>query len=406
MCALAPPGSRCWTKGFPVRKATILANLLVVVGLSACGAAPPTPTAQPEPTAAAVIPSPTLIPTASPAPPTVSPTLALPTETPTPAPPTETPVPPTATPQPVEGTLALPKGALSTRPFAVMIDNHPDAYPQTGLDKAAVVFEALAEFGITRYMAIFAPGISPETEVLGPVRSARSYFVEWAKGFRAVYGHAGGSPEGLLLAETSIEIINMDALRGDTRDVFYRSSARAAPHNLYTDSTRMAAFADGKQNPAAAADLAEIGFLYKSAAEPSARPASQELSYFFIYPEQYVGWVYDPAQNDYLRFRAGRPYVDARTGEQLRFTNIVVMEVPEKPIPGDPKGRIEQQVIGQGPARLYVDGVEQEITWQKDAGFAQLRFYTLDGAEVQLNPGSLWIAAVPTLQNLTVKGGQ
>ena len=88
------------------------------------------------------------------------------------------------------------RGTLTKRPYAVMIDNHPDAYPQTGLDHALVVFEALAEFGITRFMAIYAPGIGPDAPAIGPVRSARLYYVQWAMGFGTLYAHAGGSPQG------------------------------------------------------------------------------------------------------------------------------------------------------------------------------------------------------------------
>jgi hypothetical protein len=284
--------------------------------------------------------------------------------------------------------------------MAVMIDNHPDAYPQSGLSGAAIVFEALAEFGITRYMAVFVPGVSPELAVIGPVRSARSYYVEWAKGLRAIYSHAGGSPEGLLLAETSIEIINNDGLRGVSGPYFRRSGERLAPHNLYTDSASIAAFAASRKLETP--DLSEIGFLLKPEAATDQRPASQRLSYFFIYPQAYVGWSYDPASNDYFYFRASKPHIDSSTGAQLHVKNLVVMEVPESPIPGDPKGRIEQQVIGEGKARIFRDGAVTEATWRKGAGFAQLRFYAADGSEIPMNPGAVWIAAIPTMANLTV----
>jgi hypothetical protein len=373
--------------------------LLLLSALAGCASstAPsgPTPAATPAAVSTGTplaTPVPTLPPSATPAP-----TEALPTSTP--APPTATP----ATAAPISGSLALVRGSLTSRPFAVMLDNHPDAYPQVGMDGAVLVFEALAEFGITRYMAVFAPGISPELDEIGPVRSARPYYVEWAKGLRAVYNHAGGSPEGLLLAQTSIEIINNDALRGVSSPYFRRSAERAAPHNLYTDSANIAAFAasSGTETP----DLSEVGFLFKSEAPSAQRPTSQRLSYFFIYRETYVGWSYDPTSNDYLYFRGSKPHVDQISGKQLRFKNLVIMEVPEAPIPGDPKGRIEQQVIGKGKARVFRDGTMTEASWGKDAGFAQLRFYTADGNEVLMNPGAVWIAAVPSLDNLTVEGG-
>ncbi len=96
---------------------------------------------------------------------------------------------------------SLPRGALTKRPWMVMIDNHPDAYPQSGLDKAAVVFEGLAEYGITRYIATYADGLTPNATQIGPVRSTRVYFAQWAMGFHPLYAHAGGSPDGLKLVE-------------------------------------------------------------------------------------------------------------------------------------------------------------------------------------------------------------
>jgi hypothetical protein len=299
--------------------------------------------------------------------------------------------------------LTVPRGSVTARPFVVMLDNHPDAYPQTGMNQAPIVFEALAEYGITRYMAVFVPGVSPALQTIGPVRSARAYFVEYAKGLRGIYVHAGGSPEGLLLAETSVEIQNMDALRKNASAYFRRAKERAAPHNLYTSSAELAAFAAAQKGPAP--DLREIGFLYKEEAPVVQRPAAQSLSYFFIYRESYVAWSYDRASNSYLYFRQKRPHVDAATGQQLRFKNVVVLEVPERPIPGDPKKRIEQEVVGEGAARVFIDGTVVEGTWRKGAGFAQLQLYGRDGAELALNPGPVWIAAIPSLKNLTVKGG-
>jgi hypothetical protein len=306
------------------------------------------------------------------------------------------------TPGPVSARqLSLPRGSLTARPYTVMIDNHPGAYPQTGLNQAPLVFEALAEYGITRYMAVFVTGVNPELKTIGPVRSARSYFVEWAKGLRGVYSHAGGSPDSLTMAQTSIEILDMDALRRDGSAFFRRSAQRKAPHNLYTSSADIAAFATTK--PGEAPDLREIGFLLKADAPAAQRPARQRISYHFIYKETFVAWTYDKATNSYLYWRQRRPHVDAATGEQLRFRNLIVMEVPERPIPGDPKKRIEQQVIGEGAARIFLDGQVIQATWRKGAGFAQLQFFGADGREIALNSGSVWIAALPSLRNLVVE---
>jgi hypothetical protein len=263
-----------------------------------------------------------------------------------------------------------------------------------------VVFEALAEFGVTRFMAVYAPGITPDAPQIGPIRSTRLYFAQWAMGFHALYAHAGGSPQGLELVENTDQLINLDALKEANSGYFARSSDRDAPHNLYTSSATLqrAAKALG------VADMAqpELGFLFKSDAPEAQRPAAQKISYFFIYPEDDAGWSYDPQTDGYLRLRRGKPARDAATNQQLWAKDVVVLEVKEAPLADDPKGRIEQTVVGSGRARVFMDGIEREVTWRKDAPEAQLRFFD-DSAETQLNAGPIWIVALPSLDNLTVK---
>lgn len=373
------------------RTRTVL--LLVMLALlTACSSrsVPPAPAAV-QPTTA---PSPTA--TATPHP------TATTTPSPTPTP-TATPFP-TATPQPIvdplTGAPALGRGTATTRPYIVMIDNHPDAYPQTGLDHAAVVVEALAEYGITRFMAVYVPGITPEADAIGPVRSTRTYFVQWAMGFHALYAHAGGSPEGLRLAESTDQLINLDALQKKAQPYFARIRSRAAPHNLYTSSADLErALADF-----GGTDFADptLGFVFKEDNTPDQRPASQRLSYYFLYKQFPVGWIYDPENNGYWRLWRGRPAVDGATGEQLWMKNVVVIEVAERRIPGDDKARIEQDVIGEGRGRLFMDGVEIEITWHKNAPEEPLQFFDGD-QEVSFNAGPIWIAAIPSLDNLTVQ---
>jgi len=366
------------------------------LALTACGGQPSAP-------ALAAI-----APTAAPAPVTSAPTLP-PAATLTPTA-TSSPPAPTAAPQPSATTLpssvtptgapGLARGALVRRPIIAMIDNHPDAYPQTGLDRAAVVFEALAEFGVTRFMAVYAPGITPDAPQVGPIRSTRLYFAQWALGFHALYAHAGGSPQGLELVENTDQLINLDALKQANSGYFARSSDRDAPHNLYTSSATLqrAATALG------VADLAQpdLGFLFKSDAPAAQRPAAQQIGYFFIYPEDDAGWSYDPQTNGYLRLRRGKPARDAATNKQLWAKDVVVLEIKESPLANDPKGRIEQTVVGSGRARAFMDGIEREVTWRKDTPAAQLRFFE-DSTETQLNAGPVWIVALPSLDNLTVK---
>lgn len=303
---------------------------------------------------------------------------------------------PTPTPQRV-----LERGNVPQRLVAVMIDNHINAYPQTGLDKAVCVVEALVEAGITRYMSVYAPGISPHAEAIGPVRSTRDYFVQWARGFNAVFAHAGGSPTSLELLADVTEVADMDA---ETNDYFYRSTLREAPHNLYTDSNLIQSFITAYG--VAAFNPAPQGFLFKQDMPLEQRPDNQHLTYYFIYADQSAGWVYDKETNGYLRLLRGLPHLDARSGEQLWFKNVVVMEVQETPIVGDTEGRIELGVVGEGRARLFADGVEREIRWYKPAAAEPLRFYYPTSQEVSFNPGPVWVAVIPTLEHLIMTGGE
>jgi hypothetical protein len=337
-----------------------------------------------------------------------SPIVVAATATPTAAPaataaPTNTTVP-TATPNPIAdpitGAPALARGQVTQRPWVVMIDNHPDAYPQSGLDDAAVVFEALAEYGVTRFMAVYAPGITPETDKIGPVRSTRIYFAQWAMGFHGVYAHAGGSPTGLELVERTGELINLDALRADGLAYFVRDSDRFAPHNLFTSSANLEqATADFN---ATDFDDDQVGFIFKTDAAKSQRPENGAFSYYFIYKEDSAGWTYDRETNGYLRLRRNKPARDADSGDQLWTKNVVVMEVKEQKIAGDNAGRIEQEVIGTGKARLFVDGLEREVTWRKERAELPLRFYLANGNEIEFNAGPVWIAAIPSMEHLTV----
>lgn len=349
--------------------APLACGALLIALLTPAGAAPAAPAAKPKPTATPV--APTLAPA------------------------------PTPAPDPAASAPSFARGALTKRPYAVMIDNHPNAYPQTGLDHALVVFEALAEFGITRFMAVYAPGIGPDAPAIGPVRSARLYYVEWAMGFGTLYAHAGGSPQGLALAQSTDKIVNLDALHRGGGAYFGRSKKRFAPHNLFTSSADLASAA--AKLKVADFNQPDVGFLFKADAPEEARPAAQSLSYFFLYKQDSAGWTYDPATNSYLRLRRGKPARDAASGEQLRTRNVVVIEVKERKIAGDKKGRIEQDVVGSGAAKLFQDGTAQDITWQKDSPAAPLRFLTADGNEVRFNAGQIWIVALPAISNLTVK---
>lgn len=362
-------------------------SLCSLLWLVACGGTPaaelPTAVVPPANTAT---PMPTIVAATATPQPTLAPTVVA----------TET-----AVPMPDDlMVIPLVRGQVNKRPFMMMIDNHPDAYPQSGLNRASVVFEALAEYGITRFMAVFPGELTADERRLGPVRSARLYFVQWAMGFGAYYAHAGGSPAGLELAQSTTEIINLDALRNDASPYFFRvdTDTRFAPHNLYTSGALLQERVAVETQPYTRTD---VGFRYRLAAPADQRGAAQSFSYFFLYDDAPVGWLYDPASNNYFRTRFGKAAIDEVSSAQLSTQNVVVMQVEEAPIEGDPKSRIDQKVIGTGKAILYRDGLREEITWQKDDAVSPLRFLDAGGKDVQFTAGQIWISAVPDLANIS-----
>ena len=310
------------------------------------------------------------------------------------------------------GDATLPRGGVFNHPITVMIDNHVDAVPQSGFNNAAVVFEALAEGGITRFMMVFN-GDAFTPNAIGPVRSTRLYFGQLAMGFKAVHVHAGGSPQGLALMANSTQSIDIDALRRGNGGPFYRTLTNVAPHNLFTSANGLNARiiqkgvgsiqpavidANGVAQPVADPD---VGYLYRDDSDAATRPTGQHISYYFL--NRYTGatWVYDPTTNSYGRTVDGKIARDANTKNQITVKNLIVMEVPSQRIMGDPKGRMDVEVIGKGPAVIYQDGLVFDVEWRKENAESPLRFYYLDGVtEVTMVRGQMWITVLPTLTHL------
>lgn len=388
-----------------VRRLTLLS--LLTTTLAACAGPPAVPVAQLEVTqppcndqasTTCPSPSPSAAPTAT-VEPTIAPTTA-PTATSEPTAEPTVAVEPTPVPDVslVTGENTFARGAITKRPWMVMIDNHPSAYPQSGMDRAAVVFEGLAEYGITRFIALYTDGITPDLDEIGPVRSTRLYFAQWAMGFHPVYAHAGGSPDGVQASETTDQFINFEALQ--QKQYTWRDPQRIAPHNLYTRSSLLRAFADNK----GVSNFADpsVGYLFNTIPTADAIEATR-INYFFLDRSSRAGFTYDPASNGYHRTMRGQAHMDRVTGKQLWTRNVVVMQVHEAARAGDAKQRIDQQVIGTGSAQIFFAGRRIPGTWRKETEAAPLRFYDPAGNEIVFNAGPIWIAAIPTLERLTVE---
>ncbi len=285
------------------------------------------------------------------------------------------------------------KGEENLRPLAVMIDNHIDARPPAGLAKANLVIEAEAEGGITRYLAFFVS--EEKIKKIGPVRSARPYFVDWARELDALYVHVGGSPVALAkMARENILHIN-EFYQGD---YFWRDPQRARPHNVFTSTVNLRKYLKNK-NIDQKANF--FPWLFKDDIKLELRPASSTIMVGYWQTGYEVKWEYNRKDNNYLRYVGGQLLKDA-VGEDIVAKNIIIQFVPAKVI--DEEKRLKMEIVGQGKCWVCLDGICQPGQWRKKGISARTRFYNQDGHEFYFNRGCTWIeVARPGLVEVKIK---
>ncbi len=264
---------------------------------------------------------------------------------------------------------------------AVMIENSPDARPQSGLKEAGVVFEAIAEGGITRFVALYQ---EDKPSLIGPVRSLRPYYLDWAAGFDASIAHVGGSPEAL-----------NEVRSGRYRDIdqffnagtYWRSTDRYAPHNVYTNSKRLDAL--NKQKGYTSSKF--TGFSRhdgKAATEPNATKVTVTLSG----PAFNTGYTYDAKQNNYKRQLAGSPHNDREKG-QITPDVVIALKVNQA------NGYYRNvTTVGSGEVIIFQNGTVTKGTWSKTGKKDPLTFKDTEGNDIPLNRGQTWVVAVPNGQ--------
>ncbi|HTM69195.1 MAG TPA: DUF3048 domain-containing protein [Candidatus Binatia bacterium] len=306
-------------------------------------------------------------------------------------------IPPSAPAAPVEGAaaptrrrlidgVAVPADAPEpTGYFAAAIDNLSVARPQSGIAKASLVFEAPVEGGITRFLAVFAEG--EKVDRIGPVRSARPYFLDWAAEFDAMFVHVGGSPEALdKLRDYGMRDLN-EFFAGA---YFWRDPARSAPHNAYTSLDRLEEADKKRFSDRKAPEFASWRF--KDDAPENERPEEAKVAIEYGDPRMDVSWTYDRASNAWRRSQGGRTK-DA-DGTAILSKNIVVQYTKVSVI--DDVGRRKIATVGEGDALIALDGMAVHGTWRKDERTSRTRFYDASGNQIRFNAGQTWIEVVPT----------
>jgi hypothetical protein len=307
------------------------------------------------------------------------------------------------------------KQALWTkrRPLGIMVENSVDARPQSGLSNADVIFEAVAEGGVTRFLAIF---YCQDAKIVGPVRSARVYFIDFLGGFGAypLYAHVGGAnTPGPADALGQIEDMEW-AVYNDLNQfsigfpTYWRDYERlpnvATEHTMYSTTEKL--WSEGvkrgltnvdKEGEAWDKDFAP--WLFKEEAKKKSSQTSK-ISYGFWDSQKSfdVAWSYDAKANSYLRSNAGKKHLDKNTGEQLSVKNLVVAQMDESVArDGYDQGQhLLYGTKGEGPALIFQDGGVIEGRWQKKDRFSQIVFVNENDEEIKFNRGPIWISVIPT----------
>ncbi|MCA9372144.1 DUF3048 domain-containing protein [Candidatus Woesebacteria bacterium] len=313
----------------------------------------------------------------------------------------------------------------SRRPLGVMVENHVEARPQSGLSQADIVHEAVAEGGITRFLAIF---YCDNPEIVGPVRSARMYFLKFLQGFghEPLYGHVGGAnTSGPADALGEIKALGWSG--NNDLDQFAvpfpnywrdydRLPDRATEHTMYTNTLKLwdyAAKSRGFTNVNEDGEAWDADFepwLFQDEAEGADRGGATIINFGFwdnaLGSDFTVTWTYDPITNSYARTNGGKPHMDFTTGEQLTTKNIVVVFADESVANDgyDHGQHLLYDIIGKGEGTLYQNGKAIDVNWEKLDEEDMMRFYDSEtDREVTFVPGQIWIELLPTGNEVTVK---
>jgi hypothetical protein len=293
-------------------------------------------------------------------------------------------------------------------PIAVMLDDSPAARPQSGLSDASIVFQAPAEGGIPRYMAVFQSGQAP---AIGPVRSARLYFVRWAAETQALYAHVGGPmPLRNFLDAGRGGVVNADAMRWASV-AFPRTTFRRKPHNSYTSIPKLRNLAKrvGATDDKLAYDPAKAGVRqpFRDGASLDQRGAGGTIK--VGYTTERVEYRYDRTANTWDRFVDGREHRDpgkernagygaSTKGPAITPTTVVVMLVPIRKataINGPALGKLEADAIGSNKAWVFADGKLTVGRWTKQSARDRIHLTDSSGAEIVLPRGQIFFQVVP-----------
>ena len=300
------------------------------------------------------------------------------------------------------------------RPLGIMVENSTAARPQSGLSSADVIYEAVAEGGITRFLTIY---YCEDSSYIGPVRSARIYFVKLLQGYGdyPLYAHVGGAnTDGPADALGEIDDLGW-GLYNDLNQFgvpfpnfwrdYERLPGRVTEHTVYTNSTKLWEFAKTKRGltdkdkKGIFWDVKFTPWKFKDDAPLAQRGSLEKISFKFweTFAADYaVDWTYDQSINSFKRNNGGSPHIDKNTNKQLEAKNVIIVFSQESSAnDGYPGGHILYKLTGSGNGLIFQDGKVVEATWNKKNEEANLKFFAEDGKETELVNGKIFVEILP-----------
>ena len=293
------------------------------------------------------------------------------------------------------------------RPIAVMLDNNIGNIPHAGLMNSYLNYEAIVEGGLTRIMALYKDS---NVQLMGPIRSARHYFLDYALESDAIFVHYGWSPQ----AEKDITKLGVNNINGLTdKTPFNRDTKLQSPHNVFSIKSNLDNYISTKGYSLISSNWqllkysAEPIYLNGTSSEISSAGSTtnadaQQATRVSI---DYSGsenrtYSYDSGSEYYLRSTNGAAHMDRMSNKQLHYKNIIIEKVENKTI--DSEGRQELTTCGTGTGYYITNGYSRPITWSKASRNGKTRFTYSDGTEVIFNDGNTFIQIVPITSNVTI----
>ncbi|MDO4750052.1 MAG: DUF3048 domain-containing protein, partial [Eubacteriales bacterium] len=285
----------------------------------------------------------------------------------------------------------------SARPYAVMVNNIIYAQPQCGISQADIIYEVLAEGGITRMMAIFSD--LSDVPSLGSIRSIRSYYVDIAMSYDAIPIHAGGSYMSYTYMD-QLGVRNIDGCIGDY-NAFYRDSSRmtyGVEHSLFTTGERLLSYMDGLSDLRREHDGEfDYGLRFTEDAVPEGETAKSVTVTFT--GGKTTGFTYNEETGLYSASQYGGAYYDGNTFGTLTFRNVIVLYADTATIDGD--GRLDVVLTGSGEGQYACGGSYTDISWSREGLYSPFSYEFADGSEFEISSGTTYICIVPTGSTVT-----